>query len=61
MEVMALNYGQIDRSVTDLLKKERDPFKWDATAKLAFDNLKQAMTTAPVLALPNFTQQFTIE
>jgi len=26
-----------------------------------FDNLKQAMTTTPVLALPNFNAQFTVE
>ena len=36
-------------------------FQWSPQAQQAFDNLKQAMSTTPVLALPNFSQPFTVE
>ncbi|KAL8138721.1 hypothetical protein V2J09_004722 [Rumex salicifolius] len=35
------NYGQIARSLTDLLKKERTPFRWDAATQQAFETLQQ--------------------
>jgi hypothetical protein len=34
---------------------------WDDSAREAFQNLKTAMTQAPVLELPNFAQPFVIE
>jgi len=36
-------------------------FQWPLLAQQAFDKLKQAMTQTPVLALPNFQLQFTVE
>ena len=51
------NYASIAAPLTDLLKK--DAFNWNVKAAEAFENLQFAMTTAPVLALPNFKQPFT--
>jgi len=52
-------YATICRPLTDLLRK--DGFHWDSTATKAFEKLKEVMTSAPVLALPDFDQPFEIE
>jgi hypothetical protein len=53
------NYGILAHPLTQLLKKKI--FQWSPTAQQVFDNLKQAMSTTPVLALPNFSQPFIVE
>ena len=53
------NYGILAHPLTQLLKKKI--FQWSPIAQQVFDNLKQAMSTTPVLALPNFSQPFTLE
>ena len=52
-------YATITAPLTDLLK--RDKFDWTTAATTAFDNLKRAMTTTPVLRLPDFSKDFVIE
>jgi hypothetical protein len=54
------HYGIISRPLTDLLKKNGQ-FLWTPQLQMSFDTLKQALISAPVLALPNFKQPFTIE
>ncbi|XP_042952257.1 uncharacterized protein LOC122289342 [Carya illinoinensis] len=53
------NYGLLARPLTQLLRKGQ--FAWSEEANLAFASLKTAMTTTPVLALPNFSKDFMIE
>ncbi|RDX98968.1 hypothetical protein CR513_18045, partial [Mucuna pruriens] len=52
-------YRKLAKPLTELTKKEG--FHWGLEALLAFEGLKEALTSALVLALPNFTQAFKIE
>jgi RNase H-like domain found in reverse transcriptase len=52
------HYGIIARPLTDLLKKNN--FKWCKKAQQAFEALKTAMSTTPVLKLSNFQQAFVV-
>ena len=53
------DYGEIAAPLTKLLQK--NAFKWNEEANTAFENLKLAMTTLQVLALPDWNIPFTIE
>jgi hypothetical protein len=44
-----------------LLLCKNVPFVWTKEAQVSFDALKAALTTTPVLALPDFSQRFEIE
>ncbi|KAJ7954398.1 Ty3/gypsy retrotransposon protein [Quillaja saponaria] len=53
------DYGKISRSLTMLLKK--NSFEWSKEAEKTFLCLKQSMTQAPILSLPDYKEVFTIE
>lgn len=53
-------FGVISKPLTNLLKKDT-LFVWTPTADAAFSALKQALSAAPVLALPDFRRQFVVE
>lgn len=53
-------YGLLAKPLIELLKKNL-PFQWTSVTQQAFETLKQAMITTPVLSLPNFSKPFVIE
>jgi hypothetical protein len=53
------HFGSIAAPLTQLLAK--DSFHWSEAAEQAFIKLKEALTTPPVLYLPDFSQQFVVE
>ena len=54
------NFGIIAKPLTDLLKKDA-LFVWTSIHESAFLTLKTALSSAPVLALPDFSIPFEIE
>ncbi|XP_050379620.1 uncharacterized protein LOC126796952 [Argentina anserina] len=52
-------FGMIAKPLTDMLKK--DSFKWSEEAMAAFEALKHALISTPVLAFPDFTKEFVVE
>lgn len=52
------NYAHLASPLTDLLQKSK--FEWNQEAQTAFETLKKAMSTLPVLALPNFSLVFDV-
>jgi hypothetical protein len=52
-------FSQLFAPLTDLTKKRA--FKWNPEAQATFEKMKKVMSTCPVLALPDFTQPFTVE
>ncbi|KAJ0014702.1 hypothetical protein Pint_19580 [Pistacia integerrima] len=52
------DYGKNAAPLTKMLKKSN--FNWTLTVKVAFTQLKDAMTRAPVLALLDFSSQFIV-
>lgn len=52
-------YNTIAWPLTEQLKK--DSFQWEEAATQAFEKLKRAMTSVPVLALPDFSRPFIVE
>lgn len=53
------DYASISAPLTNLLHK--DKFEWSDSATVAFNEIKQAMISTPILRLPDFAKSFTIE
>eukprot|EP00253_Pinus_taeda_P006823 PITA_06823 len=53
------NFAEVVKHITKMLKKGAD-FKWTAEAKKSFEEIKKALTPAPVLISPDFTKEFLI-
>jgi len=53
------NYAYIAAPLTNMLRT--DGFKWSPDSDAAFESLKTAMITVPVLRLPNFSETFIVE
>ncbi|KAL2225718.1 UNVERIFIED_CONTAM: Transposon Tf2-12 polyprotein, partial [Sesamum indicum] len=54
------DYSAIAWPLTDLLKKT-ETWNWTPQCQVAFDDLKRAMVTDPVLALPDMSKPFLVE
>jgi transposase InsO family protein len=54
------HFGIIAQPLTELLKKDA-PFNWTPSQQTAFTALQAALSSAPVLALPDFGQPFHID
>jgi hypothetical protein len=54
------HYGVISKPLTNLLRKG-NLFLWTAVEEEAFQTLKHALVSAPVLALPDFSKIFVLE
>jgi hypothetical protein len=52
-------YGDIAAPLTRLLKRE--PFQWSSVVTAAFDALKNALTSAPVLQILDFNKPFIVD
>ena len=46
---------------SEMKKSELTEFMWSKECQEGFDALKHALTTAPVLAYPDYTQPFILE
>lgn len=55
------NFSSISAPITDLLKKTTKTYKWTLEADNAFNLLKTALVTAPVLCTPDFDKPFVIQ
>lgn len=53
------HFGSISKCLTDLLKKHT-LFVWTDDHSAAFNTLKQALISAPVLAVPDFSKPFVV-
>ncbi|CAI5465667.1 unnamed protein product [Closterium sp. Yama58-4] len=54
------HYAKIAAPLTDLLTKDT-PFKWDTPHQQAMEQLQTALTTAPVLILPDPDKDYVVE
>ena len=51
-------YAHLAKPLTNLLRKGAS--EWSAEAQTAFDQLKTALTNAPILGIPDFSKTFIV-
>lgn len=56
---LVFHYGLIAKLLTNMLQQEN--FSWNTDSIVAFDKLKQALASTPILDLLDFTKQFVVE
>src|SRR5437660_11919935 len=54
------DFSTVTQPLHDLIKKDT-PFVWSSEQQTAFNQLKKAFTSAPLLTYPNRTQEIRIE
>ena len=54
------NYALIAEPLHKIQRKSKQPFQWNEACQLAFEALKQKLTTPPILAYPNFKEPFLV-
>ena len=54
------DFAKVAAPISILLSNQKD-FKWDTQQQCDFDTLKQLLTSAPVLKLPDYSKPFRIE
>lgn len=54
-------FSTITAPLTDLIKKAKQKFSWTDEAQAAFESLKLALTSSPVLGIPDYSLPFQIE
>jgi hypothetical protein len=57
LRIFIPNLAELLRNITNMLKKDTK-IKWNTEAKQSFDQVKQALTQAPVLISPDYTKYF---
>lgn len=55
------NFADISAPITDLIKKKNKGFVWSEEAQSSFDKMKKALSSAPILATPNYSEPFNIQ
>lgn len=55
------DFSSITAPISQLLRKEKTKFEWTEEAEIAFQNVKAALVTAPVLTMPDYTQPFLLQ
>lgn len=55
------DYAEMAAPLTNLMKKAVGPFKWSQEEEKAFQQLKQALTSTPVVVNPDFDEAFHLQ
>lgn len=55
------DFSTLTAPISELLKKEKTRFEWAERANEAFEKLKKALVSTPVLATPDFSVPFVIQ